>query len=234
MNRENNRKPSELRNISIETNVNKHAEGSALVSFGDTKVICTATIEHQVPRWMRNSDAGWITAEYGMMPRSTNERMNREAARGKQGGRTLEIQRLIGRSLRQAVNPEYLKDKTITVDCDVIQADGGTRTASITGGCVALFLAIKNHLKDHRAIKDYVAAVSLGIVDGEILVDLDYKEDSNAETDMNIVMTGSDSLIEIQGTAEENPFSKDQLNDMIMLASTSIKSLIEIQKACLD
>ena len=234
MNRENNRKPSELRNISIETNVNKHAEGSALVSFGDTKVICTATIEHQVPRWMRNSDAGWITAEYGMMPRSTNERMNREAARGKQGGRTLEIQRLIGRSLRQAVNPEYLKDKTITVDCDVIQADGGTRTASITGGCVALFLAIKNHLKDHRAIKDYVAAVSLGIVDGEILVDLDYNEDSNAETDMNIVMTGSDSLIEIQGTAEENPFSKDQLNDMIMLASTSIKSLIEIQKAYLD
>ena len=234
MNRENNRKPSELRNISIETNVNKHAEGSALVSFGDTKVICTATIEHHVPRWMRNSDAGWITAEYGMMPRSTNERMNREAARGKQGGRTLEIQRLIGRSLRQAVNPEYLKDKTITVDCDVIQADGGTRTASITGGCVALFLAIKNHLKDHRAIKDYVAAVSLGIVDGEILVDLDYNEDSNAETDMNIVMTGSDSLIEIQGTAEENPFSKDQLNDMIMLASTSIKSLIEIQKACLD
>ncbi len=234
MNRENNRKPTELRNISIETNVNKHAEGSALVSFGDTKVICTATIEHQVPRWMRNSDSGWITAEYGMMPRSTNERMNREAARGKQGGRTLEIQRLIGRSLRQAVNPEYLKDKTITVDCDVIQADGGTRTASITGGCVALFLAIKNHLKDHRAIKDYVAAVSLGIVDGEILVDLDYNEDSNAETDMNIVMTGSDSLIEIQGTAEENPFSKDQLNDMIMLASTSIKSLIEIQKACLD
>ena len=234
MNRENNRKPSELRNISIETNVNKHAEGSALVSFGDTKVICTATIENQVPRWMRNSDAGWITAEYGMMPRSTNERMNREAARGKQGGRTLEIQRLIGRSLRQAVNPEYLKDKTITVDCDVIQADGGTRTASITGGCVALFLAIKNHLKDHRAIKDYVAAVSLGIVDGEILVDLDYNEDSNAETDMNIVMTGSDSLIEIQGTAEENPFSKDQLNDMIVLASTSIKSLIEIQKACLD
>ena len=193
-----------------------------------------ATIEHQVPRWMRNSDSGWITAEYGMMPRSTNERMNREAARGKQGGRTLEIQRLIGRSLRQAVNPEYLKDKTITVDCDVIQADGGTRTASITGGCVALFLAIKNHLKDHRAVKDYVAAVSLGIVDGEILVDLDYNEDSNAETDMNIVMTGSDSLIEIQGTAEENPFSKDQLNDMIMLASTSIKSLIEIQKACLD
>jgi ribonuclease PH len=234
MNRENNRKPTELRNISIETNVNKHAEGSALVSFGDTKVICTATIEHQVPRWMRNSDAGWVTAEYGMMPRSTNERMNREAARGKQGGRTLEIQRLIGRSLRQAVNPEYLKDKTITVDCDVIQADGGTRTASITGGCVALFLAIKNHLKDHRAIKDYVAAVSLGIVDGEILVDLDYNEDSNAETDMNIVMTGSDSLIEIQGTAEENPFSKDQLNDMIVLASTSIKSLIEIQKACLD
>ena len=234
MNRENNRKPAELRNISIETNVNKHAEGSALVSFGDTKVICTATIEHQVPRWMRNSDAGWVTAEYGMMPRSTNERMHREAARGKQGGRTLEIQRLIGRSLRQAVNPEYLKDKTITVDCDVIQADGGTRTASITGGCVALFLAIKNHLKDHRAIKDYVAAVSLGIVDGEILVDLDYNEDSNAETDMNIVMTGSDSLIEIQGTAEENPFSQEQLSEMIMLASTSIKSLIEIQKACLD
>ena len=234
MNRENNRKNFELRNISIETNINKHAEGSALVSFGDTKVICTATIENQVPRWMRNSDAGWVTAEYGMMPRSTNERMNREASRGKQSGRTLEIQRLIGRSLRQAVNPRYLKDKTITVDCDVIQADGGTRTASITGGCVALFLAIQHHIKDHRAIKDYVAAVSLGIIGDEILVDLDYNEDSNADTDMNIVMTGSDSLIEIQGTAEDKPFSQDQLNEMLQIASKSIKSLIEIQKACLS
>ncbi|MEK9650275.1 MAG: ribonuclease PH [Gammaproteobacteria bacterium] len=234
MNRENNRKATELRNIVIETNINKHAEGSALISFGDTKVICTATIEHQVPRWMRNSDTGWVTAEYGMMPRSTNERMNREAARGKQGGRTLEIQRLIGRSLRQAVDLRYLKDKTITVDCDVIQADGGTRTASITGGCVALFLAIKNHIKDHRAMKEFVAAVSLGIVEGEILVDLDYKEDSNAETDMNIVMTGSNALIEIQGTAEGNPFTQDQLGEMIQLASNSINSLIQIQKTCLN
>ena len=165
MKRSNNRQPNELREIKIEPNFNIHAEGSVLVSFGNTKVICTATIENKVPRWMRNSEEGWVTAEYGMLPRSTNERMGREAARGKQSGRTQEIQRLIGRSLRQAVNLKYLKGKTINIDCDVIQADGGTRTASITGGCAALFLAINNHHDDNRAINSFVAAVSLGILD---------------------------------------------------------------------
>ena len=162
MTRHSNRDPSQLREIKIETNINIHAEGSVLISFGNTKVICTATIENKVPRWMRNSEEGWVTAEYGMLPRSTNERMGREAARGKQSGRTQEIQRLIGRSLRQAVNLKYIKGKTINIDCDVIQADGGTRTASITGGCIALFLALKNHHNDNRAIKSFVAAVSLG------------------------------------------------------------------------
>ena len=162
MKRNQGRNHNQLREITIEPNVNIHAEGSVLISFGNTKVICNATIENNVPRWMKNSDEGWVTGEYGMLPRSTNERMSREAARGKQSGRTLEIQRLIGRSLRQAVNLKYLKGKTINVDCDVIQADGGTRTASITGGCVALFLAIKNHHDDQRAINSLVAAVSLG------------------------------------------------------------------------
>ncbi len=200
MERSNNRKPSELREISFEPNINIHAEGSVLVSFGNTKVICTATIENSVPRWLRGSEEGWVTAEYGMLPRSTNERMGREAARGKQSGRTQEIQRLIGRSLRQAVNLKYIKGKTINIDCDVIQADGGTRTASITGGCVALFMALKNHHDDHRAIKSYIAAVSLGILDGQVALDLDYKEDSSAETDLNLVMTEGLVLIEIQGT----------------------------------
>ena len=178
MKRSNNRQPNELREINIEPNFNIHAEGSVLVSFGNTKVICTATIENRVPRWMRNSEEGWVTAEYGMLPRSTNERMGREAARGKQSGRTQEIQRLIGRSLRQAVNLKYLKGKTINIDCDVIQADGGTRTASITGGCAALFLAINNHHDDNRAINTFVAAVSLGILDDKVILDLDYQEDS--------------------------------------------------------
>ena len=200
MERSNNRKPSELREISFEPNINIHAEGSVLVSFGNTKVICTATIENSVPRWLRGSEEGWVTAEYGMLPRSTNERMGREAARGKQSGRTQEIQRLIGRSLRQAVNLKYIKGKTINIDCDVIQADGGTRTASITGGCVALFMALKNHHDDHRAIKSYIAAVSLGILDGQVALDLDYKEDRSAETDLNLVMTEGLVLIEIQGT----------------------------------
>ena len=164
MTRINNRQENQMRPIEIEIGVNKHAEGSALVKFGDTHVICTATIENGVPRWMRGSNEGWITAEYGMLPRSTHSRMNRESARGKQSGRTMEIQRLIGRSLRQAVDLKFLKDKTISVDCDVIQADGGTRTASISGACVALFEAIKNSHGDHRAIKEYVAAVSLSLI----------------------------------------------------------------------
>ena len=233
MERSNNRKPIQLRELSIEPNVNIHAEGSVLVSFGNTKVICTATIDTNVPRWMRGSDEGWVTAEYGMLPRSTNERMGREAARGKQSGRTQEIQRLIGRSLRQAVNLKYIKGKTINIDCDVIQADGGTRTASITGGCVALFLALKNHHDDHRAIKTHVAAVSLGILDDQVILDLDYNEDSSAETDLNLVMTDSLELIEIQGTGEEAPFSKEQLNEMIEVGSSAIADIIEKQKACL-
>lgn len=233
MERSNNRKPSELREISFEPNINIHAEGSVLVSFGNTKVICTATIENSVPRWLRGSEEGWVTAEYGMLPRSTNERMGREAARGKQSGRTQEIQRLIGRSLRQAVNLKYIKGKTINIDCDVIQADGGTRTASITGGCVALFMALKNHHDDHRAIKSYIAAVSLGILDGQVALDLDYKEDSSAETDLNLVMTEGLELIEIQGTGEEAPFTRDELNDMLEVGSAAITDLIEKQKACL-
>lgn len=223
-----------MRPIEIEIGVNKHAEGSALVKFGDTHVICTATIENQVPRWMRGSNEGWITAEYGMLPRSTHSRMNRESARGKQSGRTMEIQRLIGRSLRQAVDLKFLKDKTISVDCDVIQADGGTRTASISGACVALFEAIKNSHGDHRAIKEYVAAVSIGLQDGEPLLDLNYEEDSSAETDLNVVMTESGGIIEVQGTAEIHPFTKEQLDQMLAIASDGIKDIIEIQKSCLS
>ena len=234
MQRSNNRNPNELREITIEPNINVHAEGSVLVSFGNTKVICTASIDINVPRWMRGSDEGWVTAEYGMLPRSTNERMGREAARGKQSGRTQEIQRLIGRSLRQAVNLKYIKGKTINIDCDVIQADGGTRTASITGGCVALFLALKNHHDDYRAIKSHVAAVSLGILNNEVILDLDYNEDSSAETDLNLVMTENLELIEIQGTGEEAPFTKDQLNDMLDVGSSAIADIIEKQKACLE
>ena len=231
MKRSNNRQPNELREIKIEPNFNIHAEGSVLVSFGNTKVICTATIENKVPRWMRNSEEGWGTAEYGMLPRSTNESMGREAARGKQSGRTQEIQRLIGRSLRQAVNLKYLKGKTINIDCDVIQADGGTRTASITGGCAALFLAINNHHDDNRAINTFVAAVSLGILDNEVILDLDYQEDSSAETDLNLVMTDELKLIEIQGTGEESPFTKEQLSEMIEIGSQAIEQIIEIQKS---
>ena len=233
MQRSNNRELNQLREVSIETDVNIHAEGSALVKFGNTHVLCTATIEDSVPRWMRGSNEGWITAEYGMLPRSTNDRMNREAARGKQSGRTQEIQRLIGRSLRQAVDLKYIQGKTINIDCDVIQADGGTRTASITGGCVALFQALQNHHDDHRAIKSYVAAVSLGIIDQEVLLDLDYKEDSNADTDLNLVVTEDLNIIEIQGTAEEAPFSQDELNNMLDIGKVAINDIIEIQKSCL-
>ena len=234
MERIDNRYHNQLRDITIEPNVNIHAEGSVLISFGNTKVICNASIENNVPRWMKNSDEGWVTGEYGMLPRSTNERMSREAARGKQSGRTQEIQRLIGRSLRQAVDLKYLKGKTINVDCDVIQADGGTRTASITGGCVALFLAIKNHHDDQRAIKSFVAAVSLGIKENKVLLDLNYEEDSTADTDLNIVMNDKNQIIEIQGTAEDAPFSKTELSDMLELGSSAINEIIERQKACIE
>ena len=234
MGRNEDRNHNQLRDISIETNINIHAEGSALISFGNTKVICNASIENNVPRWMKNSDEGWVTGEYGMLPRSTNERMGREAARGKQSGRTQEIQRLIGRSLRQAVDLKYLKGKTINVDCDVIQADGGTRTASITGGCVALFLAIRNHHDDQRAIKSFIAAVSMGIKDNKVLLDLNYDEDSTADTDLNIVMNDKDELIEIQGTAEDAPFSKNELSDMLEMGSSAIAEIIKKQKACIE
>ena len=228
--RANKRKHDVLRDIEVDVDINKNAEGSALIKFGNTHVICTASIENNVPVWMRGSNQGWVTAEYGMLPRSTNERMRREAARGKQSGRTLEIQRLIGRSLRQSVDLKYLKDKMITVDCDVIQADGGSRTASITGGCIALFLAIKNHLNEHRAIKQHNAAVSVGILNDQPILDLDYDEDSTAETDLNLVMNENLEIIEIQGTAEKNPFKVEQLDQMIKIGSDAINELIKIIK----
>ena len=207
MQRKDKRRNNQLRDISIIPDFNVHAEGSAFVKFGNTHVICNATVEKATPRWMQNDKRGWVTAEYGMLPRSTNERMNREANRGKQSGRTMEIQRLIGRSLRQAVDLEKLMGYTITVDCDVIQADGGTRTASITGATVALHKALKR-IKKENAINNLVAAVSVGICEDELLLDLDYEEDSSAQCDVNIVMNEMLELIEVQGTGEEKAFSK--------------------------
>lgn len=231
------RQANELRPITIETGVSRHAEGSAMIRCGDTHVLCTASVETRVPPWLRNTGKGWVTAEYGMLPRSTGERMAREAARGKQGGRTLEIQRLIGRSLRAAVNLEALGEVSITVDCDVIQADGGTRTASITGGYVALAQALDhvyktNKLKRHPLFGQ-VAAISVGIVDGEPLLDLDYNEDSTAETDCNVVMNEAGGFIEIQGTAEGHPFLRSELNAMLDLAGKGISELHKIQDAAL-
>ena len=228
------RKLDELRNVSIETNITMHAEGSCLIKMGNTHVICTATVEDRVPPFIKGSGLGWVTAEYGMLPRSTGSRMRREAASGKQGGRTVEIQRLIGRSLRAGVDRLSLGERQITIDCDVIQADGGTRTASITGGCVALFLAIKNHHDDQRAIKSFVAAVSMGIKENQVLLDLDYDEDGTADTDLNIVMNDKDELIEIQGTAEDAPFSKKELDDMLVMGSQAIADIIKKQKACIE
>ena len=235
--RKNGRKSDELRNILITKNYISHPEGSVLVEFGNTKVICNATIENNVPRFLKGKNMGWVTAEYGMLPRSTNERMRREA-KNKQSGRTMEIQRLIGRSLRSSVNLDKLGEKSITIDCDVIQADGGTRTASITGGFVALCLALRSQENESfssaDAIKSYTGSVSLGKVNGEIILDLDYDEDSNAETDMNFIMNDEGNFIEIQGTAEEGSFSHDELNKMIALASKGIKKIIEIQKEALN
>ena len=235
--RKNGRKSDELRNILITKNYISHPEGSVLVEFGNTKVICNATIENNVPRFLKGKNMGWVTAEYGMLPRSTNERMRREA-KNKQSGRTMEIQRLIGRSLRSSVNLDKLGEKSITIDCDVIQADGGTRTASITGGFVALCLALRSQENDDfssaDAIKSYTGSVSLGKVNGEVVLDLDYEEDSNAETDMNFIMNDEGNFIEIQGTAEEGSFSHDELNKMIALASKGIKKIIEIQKEALN
>ena len=232
MQRSQNRNNNQLREISIIPDFNMHAEGSALVKFGNTHVICNASIEKAVPRWMQDKKTGWITAEYGMLPRSTNDRMNREANRGKQSGRTMEIQRLIGRSLRQVVDLDQLVGFTITVDCDVIQADGGTRTASITGGTVALCRALAKIGKS-QAIKNMVAAVSVGIHKGKLILDLDYEEDSNAETDGNFVMTATNQIVEIQTTAEEKPFNKEQFIKLLNIAELSTKKLFKIQKEAL-
>lgn len=225
------RSHDQMRAIRIIRNYTKHAEGSVLVEFGDTRVICTASIEKRVPPFLRGSGKGWITAEYGMLPRSTGERMDREATRGKQGGRTLEIQRLIGRSLRAVVDIARLGEKTIRIDCDVIQADGGTRTASITGACVALIDAITKVTDAPEEIIDQrVASVSVGMVENCPILDLDYVEDSTAGTDMNVVMTEGGGFIEVQGTAEGQPFSRGQLDAMLELAEKGISELFEIQR----
>ncbi|MBC7191732.1 ribonuclease PH [Marinobacter sp.] len=232
------RLPEQPRDIRITRNFTRHAEGSVLVEFGDTKVICTASVENKVPPFLRGEGRGWITAEYGMLPRSTGSRMGREAARGKQGGRTVEIQRLIGRSLRAAVDMAALGEHTIVIDCDVIQADGGTRTASITGGCVALVDALNHLVKEGRLkkspLKQMVAALSVGIYKGRPVADLDYPEDSEAETDLNVVMTDQGGFIEIQGTAEGAPFDQGELDSMLGLAKPAIEKLFEIQKEALE
>jgi|TARA_B110000003_G_C16648908_1_gene533308 ribonuclease PH len=225
---------NQLRNIEIIRNYTKHAEGSVLIRCGGTHVLCNASVEENVPSFLKGKNQGWVTAEYGMLPRSTSSRMNREASRGKQSGRTQEIQRLIGRSLRAIINLNDLGERTINIDCDVIQADGGTRTASITGAYVALNDAIqwliqKGSLKTSPII-DSLAAISLGIKDEEILLDLDYEEDSNCDTDMNIVMTGKGKFVEIQGTAEGEPFSRDEMNKIFDLAEHGIKELTKKQK----
>jgi len=232
------RKPDELRPIRFQRQFTKHAEGSVLVSFGDTRVICTASVEEQVPRWMSDRKGGWITAEYGMLPRSTGTRMGREAARGRQGGRTMEIQRLIGRSLRAAVDLSRLGGRTITLDCDVIQADGGTRTASISGAYVALADAIAGLLARgalaENPVMHAVASVSVGVHQGVPVLDLDYAEDSSAETDMNVVMNEAGGFIEVQGTAEATPFSRAEMNAMLDLATAGIQQIIARQREALS
>ncbi|ABR58870.1 ribonuclease PH [Sinorhizobium medicae] len=229
------RKTDQMRKVSFERNFSKHAEGSCLVRFGDTHVLCTASLEDKVPGWLRNGGKGWVTAEYGMLPRATGERMRREASAGKQSGRTQEIQRLIGRSLRAVVDLPALGERQISVDCDVIQADGGTRTASITGAWIALhdclkWMEARNMVKLEKVLKDHVAAISCGIFASQPVVDLDYLEDSAAETDANFVMTGSGGLVEIQGTAEGKPFSEEEFASLMLLAKNGIAELIEMQK----
>ena len=222
------RHANELRPVVIQRNFTQNSDGSVLIQVGGTRVLCTANIENGVPAFMRNQNRGWLTAEYGMLPGATNIRTDREATRGKQGGRTVEIQRLIGRSLRQAVDLNRIGERTIRLDCDVLQADGGTRTASITGACIALKDALQE-VKLH-AFKGWVAAISVGIVDGETRLDLEYVEDSRAETDFNVVMMERKGYVEVQGTAEGNPFPSDQLNAMLELANEGLQSLFELQK----
>ncbi|CAN5553709.1 ribonuclease PH [soil metagenome] len=232
------RAPDELRAVSLERGVVKYAEGSCMVKFGDTHVLVTATLEERLPPWLKGQGRGWVTAEYGMLPRATLERTRREAASGKQGGRTVEIQRLIGRSLRAAVDLEALGERQITIDCDVIQADGGTRTASITGAWVALAECIgwmkgRNMFKNDngdKVLRDNIAAISCGIYNGAPVLDLDYAEDSEADTDANFVMTGDGRIIEVQGTAEKTPFSQDEFLKLMALAQKGIGDLVELQK----
>ncbi|GAA3942845.1 ribonuclease PH [Litoribacillus peritrichatus] len=232
------RSTDQLREVKITRNFTRHAEGSVLVEFGDTKVICTASVESRVPGFLKGKGQGWVTAEYGMLPRSTGSRMIREAAKGKQSGRTVEISRLIGRSLRAAIDLEVLGENSITIDCDVIQADGGTRTASITGACVAMVDAVNHMLKEgmikKNPIKQMIAAISVGVYEDHAVLDLDYPEDSNAETDMNVIMAEDGGFVEIQGTAEGAPFSGDQLTAMLDLAKKGIAEIIEIQRQALD
>ena len=234
MARANNRRPDELRPVRFSRSYNRHAEGSVLVEFGDTRVLCMASVEERVPRFLKGSQQGWITAEYVMLPRATGERMAREAARGKQGGRTLEIQRLIGRSLRAALDLKALGERTITLDCDVLQADGGTRTASITGAWVALADALdrlcQDGLLDAPVPLCQIASVSVGLKQGEVLLDLDYAEDSTADTDMNFVMNDEKLFIEIQGTAEHSPFSEVEMQNMTTTAVKGIEELIRLQR----
>lgn len=231
------RTPQDLRAVRITRQFTKHAEGSVLVEFGDTKVICTASVETSVPPFLRGKGQGWVTAEYGMLPRSTGSRMIREAAKGKQQGRTVEISRLIGRSLRAAVDLTALGENTIAIDCDVIQADGGTRTAAITGACVALADAITwlkaNGKVKGEPLKQMIAAVSVGMYQGTAVLDLDYAEDSQAETDLNVIMTAAGGFVEIQGTAEQEAFSRDELNAMLALAEQGVAQLIEKQREAL-
>ena len=231
------RKFNELRNITLEINCNKHADGSCLVSFGDTKIICTVSIENKVPPFLRNSGSGWITAEYGMLPRSTHQRVDREAAKGKQSGRTQEIQRLIGRALRSIVDLKALGERQIRIDCDVLQADGGTRTASITGAYVALHQALQKMVNNKVLAKlpltGQIAAVSCGVVAGQSLLDLNYQEDSTAEVDANFVMTGDGKLVEIQAAAEKGAFAEDAFNEMLALSKAGIAELIQLQKQAL-
>ena len=234
MSRNDGRAPNQMRTVSIKKNFIKHAEGSVLIQVGDTKVICNASVEEKVPPFLRDKKQGWVTAEYSMLPRSTHTRMSRESSRGKVSGRTQEIQRLIGRSLRAVVDMQQLGERTIWIDCDVIQADGGTRTASITGAFVAMCLAMKQLKKDKKIetipIKDFVAATSVGVLEGKKILDLEYSEDSVAEVDMNIVKTGRGGFVEIQGTAEQEPFSDKDMDAMLSLANKGIKELIALQK----
>jgi len=231
------RAPNQLREIKLTRNYTCHAEGSVLVEFGKTKIICTVSIDDQVPRFLKGKGQGWLTAEYGMLPRSTGSRMRREATQSSQGGRTIEIQRLIGRSLRAVVDLEKLGERTLTVDCDVIQADGGTRTASITGAYVALVDAVRSlqyeKILNEDPVNNVIASVSVGIYEGTAVLDLDYAEDSNAETDMNVVMNGDGHFIEVQGTAEGHAFSAEELNEMLALAKTGINELFEVQRNAL-